>query len=164
MRLAAAERRIGYLSIPLFFGLWYAVSMAGLVNARLFPPPTRVAADLWQSATSGPLFIDLAMSASRVAVGYVAGAAAGILLGLLTGRIRIIDRLLAPVFQMLRPIPPIALVPIVILWFGLSELGKCFLVFCACSSPCGWRPTWESGASTSGCCGRRARSAPPSAT
>ncbi|TCT05016.1 ABC transporter permease [Aquabacter spiritensis] len=129
MRLVTLERWVGYLSIPLFLILWQIVATAGIVNARLFPPPTRVAQDLWTSAVSGPLLIDLAMSTSRVVVGYVAGAVLGIATGLLTGRIRLIDRLLAPVFQMLRPIPPIAFVPIVILWFGLSELGKWFLVF-----------------------------------
>jgi ABC-type nitrate/sulfonate/bicarbonate transport system permease component len=123
------DRIAGLLSIPLFFLLWEAVSRAGLVNARLFPPPSRVALDLWLSATTGPLWADLGMSVSRVVVGYAAGALAGIGVGLLTGRIPVIGHLFSPIFQLLRPIPPIAFVPIVILWFGLSELGKWFLVF-----------------------------------
>jgi ABC-type nitrate/sulfonate/bicarbonate transport system permease component len=53
----------------------------------------------------------------------------GIVLGLLTGRYTFISNLLTPIFQLLRPIPPIAFVPIVVLWFGLTELGKYFLVF-----------------------------------
>jgi NitT/TauT family transport system permease protein len=123
------DRLALYLSVPLFLIAWQIVSSAGLVNARLFPPPTVVALDLWRSAQSGVLFVDLGMSVSRVVIGYIAGAGAGILIGVLTGRYALIGNLLTPIFQLLRPIPPIAFVPIVILWFGLSELGKWFLVF-----------------------------------
>lgn len=117
------------LSIPLFFGGWELISRSGIVNPVLFPPPTLVALALYKWATQGPLLIDIAMSLSRVLVGFISGAIAGILVGILTGRYQFIANLLTPVFQLLRPIPPIAFVPIVILWFGLSELGKWFLVF-----------------------------------
>lgn len=117
------------LSMPLFFGGWEIISRSEVVNPVLFPPPTLVALALYKWATQGPLLIDIAMSLSRVLVGFISGAIAGILVGILTGRYQFIANLLTPVFQLLRPIPPIAFVPIVILWFGLSELGKWFLVF-----------------------------------
>jgi NitT/TauT family transport system permease protein len=69
------------------------------------------------------------MSVTRVVIGFVSGATVAIVLGLLTGRYAILSNLLTPIFQLLRPIPPIAFVPVVILWFGLSEWGKWFLVF-----------------------------------
>ena len=69
------------------------------------------------------------MSTMRVAVGFFTGAAVATLIGLLTGRYAIVSNFLTPIFQLLRPIPPIAFVPIVILWFGLAEWGKWFLVF-----------------------------------
>lgn len=84
---------------------------------------------LWSELISGTLLVDLGTSVMRVVVGFSAGAAVAIVVGLLTGRYQIISNLLAPIFQLLRPIPPIAFVPIVILWFGLSEWGKWFLVF-----------------------------------
>jgi ABC-type nitrate/sulfonate/bicarbonate transport system permease component len=118
-----------WVSIPLFLVMWQAASVSGYVNALLFPPPTAVAAALWDEFVQGTLLLDLAMSVMRVAIGFIAGAAVAILLGLLTGRYAIVSNLLTPIFQLLRPIPPIAFVPIVILWFGLSELGKWFLVF-----------------------------------
>jgi NitT/TauT family transport system permease protein len=118
-----------WVSIPLFLVMWQAASVSGYVNALLFPPPTAVAAALWDEFVQGTLLLDLAMSVMRVAIGFIAGAAVAILLGLLTGRYAIVSNLLTPIFQILRPIPPIAFVPIVILWFGLSELGKWFLVF-----------------------------------
>lgn len=117
------------LSIPLFLGGWELISRSGTVNPVLFPPPTLVALALYKWATQGPLLMDIAMSLSRVLVGFISGAIAGTLVGILTGRYQFIANLLTPVFQLLRPIPPIAFVPIVILWFGLSELGKWFLVF-----------------------------------
>lgn len=117
-----------YLSLPIFLLGWEGLSRAEIVNAILFPPPSIVAVALRAWIDNG-LLTDLGMSLSRVAVGFVSGAVLGALIGILTGRYRFIANLLTPVFQLLRPIPPIAFVPIVILWFGLSELGKYFLVF-----------------------------------
>lgn len=118
-----------FLSLPLFLGLWEIISRSGLTNAVLFPPPSVVAVSLYEWAIDGLLTIDLLMSISRVVIGFIAGSAAGVLIGVLTGHYQLLSNLLTPIFQLLRPIPPIAFVPIVILWFGLSELGKWFLVF-----------------------------------
>ena len=117
------------VSIPLFLGVWQLIVHLELVNPVLFPPPTVVAQSLWDYASNGPMGQDVGWSLLRVTVGYLAGAAAGILVGLLTGTSRIVSGLFTPIFQMLRPIPPIAFVPIVIVWFGLTEWGKFFLVF-----------------------------------
>ena len=78
---------------------------------------------------SGEFVIDLVVSVYRVVVGFVVGATFGIVFGILTGRYPLFSSLFSPLFHMLRPIPPIAFVPIVILWFGLSETGKLFLIF-----------------------------------
>jgi len=123
------ERLALWASIPLFLMAWQAASMSGYVNELLFPPPTSVAVALWHELIDGTLLLDLSVSVMRVVVGFASGAAAGIVVGLLTGRYAIVSNLLTPIFQLLRPIPPIAFVPIVILWFGLSEWGKWFLVF-----------------------------------
>lgn len=118
-----------FLSLPLFLGLWEIVSRSGLTNSVLFPPPSVVAIALYQWAIDGSLVMDILMSISRVLIGFVSGSVAGMLIGVLTGRYQLLSNLLTPIFQLLRPIPPIAFVPIVILWFGLSEVGKWFLVF-----------------------------------
>lgn len=123
-----AERVASGLSIPLFFLLWELISRSGIVNDILFPPPSLVFVALVEWGRSGVLWTDLMMSLSRVIVGFVAGALAGAAVGIATGRYRLVSNLLTPIFQLLRPIPPIAFVPIVILWFGLSEIGKYFLV------------------------------------
>jgi len=123
------HRVLAALSIPLFFGIWEWVSRSGSVNPTLLPPPTKVVLALFEWAASGQLWQDFRMSISRAAIGFAAGATAGIILGIATGYMRFFASLLTPIFQILRPIPPIAFVPIVILWFGLSESGKYFLVF-----------------------------------
>jgi ABC-type nitrate/sulfonate/bicarbonate transport system permease component len=117
------------LSLPLFLALWQALCQAHLVNPLLFPPPMRVIAALCRYLGGAQGWTDIAVSVERAVIGYAAGAVVGIAVGLLSGSSRVAAGLLTPLFQLLRPIPPIAFVPIVIVWFGLSELGKWFLVF-----------------------------------
>ncbi|WP_247808501.1 MULTISPECIES: ABC transporter permease [unclassified Bradyrhizobium] len=126
VRLRRLNILVGALSLPLFVGLWELVSRSGTVNMVLFPPPTVVAAAVLEWIRSGQFFSDLLASLFRVTTGL--GGTLGILLGVLTGQFPVISSLLSPLFHILRPIPPIAFVPIVILWFGLSEAGKLFLV------------------------------------
>lgn len=119
---------IGVLSIPLFVTLWELTARSGIVNIVLFPPPSVVAVAVLEWMRSGEFFWDLLASLYRVTSGFVVGAALGVTFGILTGQYPIVSSLLSPLFHILRPIPPIAFVPIVILWFGLSEAGKLFLV------------------------------------
>ena len=120
---------ISVLSIPIFLGLWEIVSRSGIVNIVLFPPPSVVAVAMLGWIKSGQFAIDLVFSVYRVVIGFVSGAVFGVVFGVLTGRYPLFSSLFSPLFHLLRPIPPIAFVPIVILWFGLSETGKFFLVF-----------------------------------
>jgi NitT/TauT family transport system permease protein len=120
---------ISGLSIPIFLGIWEIVARSGIVNIVLFPPPSIVAVALVAWVESGQFAIDLAYSAYRVVTGFAGGAIFGIVFGVLTGRYPLFSSFFSPLFHLLRPIPPIAFVPIVILWFGLSETGKFFLVF-----------------------------------
>src|SRR6266702_553825 len=115
---------VGALSIPLFLAAWELVARSGIVNSVLFPPPSVVAVAVLEWVRSGQFFTDLGASLYRVVTGFAVGAAMGIVLGILTGQFPLISSLLSPLFHILRPIPPIAFVPIVILWFGLSETGK----------------------------------------
>jgi len=118
-----------FIGIPIFLLIWEAVSRSGLFNAVLFPPPTKVVVSLVQMALSGELLVDAAASGQRMLVGYLAGAVLGIFVGTMTGRFELARNVIAPVIQMLRPIPPISFVPIAVLWFGLGEFTKYFLVF-----------------------------------
>jgi ABC-type nitrate/sulfonate/bicarbonate transport system permease component len=117
-----------FASVPLLLALWQGVSALELVNPILFPPPWVVARSLWEYLNAGDGWADLMASVTRVSIGYVAGAVAGVLVGIHTGTRPVIAGLLSPALQLLRPIPPIAFVPVVIVWFGLTEWGKWFLV------------------------------------
>jgi ABC-type nitrate/sulfonate/bicarbonate transport system permease component len=119
---------IGALSVPLFLVVWELISRSGIVNIVLFPPPSVVAVAVLEWIRSGQFFWDLLASLYRVTCGFVIGATLGVFLGILTGEFALVSSFLSPLFHILRPIPPIAFVPIVILWFGLSETGKLFLV------------------------------------
>ncbi|MGG7380551.1 ABC transporter permease, partial [Escherichia coli] len=68
----------------------------------------------------------VAVSLQRVLVGYAAGCAIGILIGALMGRIRIVAHFADPLLQLMRPISPVALVPLSIIWFGIGDMSRYF--------------------------------------
>lgn len=135
--MSASLRRIGpsLLSLSVLFAAWETASRSGVVNALLFPPPTKVFAALWQLTFDGTLPGDALVSIWRVLAGIVIGSAAGIAAGLLTGRIVAIDRVLSPVIHLLRPLPPVAIIPLVIVWFGIGDAGKIFSISLAVFFP-----------------------------
>ena len=117
-----------YLSLPTFLLLWQLVSTSGEVNRIITPAPTDVVRAVVRALRQGTLLIDIGWSISRVLVGYITGAVCGVFVGLVTARFKLLDNLLSPTLQTLRPIPPIAIVPLTIIWFGLSESAKYFLI------------------------------------
>lgn len=108
---------------------WQLMSVSHLVNPALFPPPTVVGKTASEMIVSGELAKDVGISLQRAVIGFLLGSFSGIALGLMTGRIRLVDATVGQLIQILRPIPSIALVPLAIVWFGLGETSKCFLVF-----------------------------------
>jgi ABC-type nitrate/sulfonate/bicarbonate transport system permease component len=123
------RRGLNAVSIAGLLFVWEMVARSGYFNTALFPPPSKVAIDLFHMMAGHQLWSDIFASSRRLFVGYVAGGVAGLVAGLFTGRYSFADHLLSPAFQVLRPIPPISFVPVAILWFGLGEFSKYFLVF-----------------------------------
>lgn len=80
---------------------------------------------------SKTLIVHVAYSLMRVMVGYFLGAAVGVVLGLSMGWSRLVEAIFSPLFRIIRPIPPIAWIPISIIWIGLGEDAKIFLIFLA---------------------------------
>ena len=117
------------LLLPVALGLgWEAAVAGGLASGRLMPPPSRILATLWTLAASGELWTHLFATTWRVAVGFGIGAAAGIVLGILSGASPLTRRLADPTLQALRAIPSIAWVPLFILWLGIFESSKVALI------------------------------------
>ncbi|WP_182086850.1 ABC transporter permease [Aureimonas sp. ME7] len=108
--------------------VWELAVRSGWSNGRLMPPPSRIAGTLCTLAASGELYDHVVATSVRVAWGFAAGAAVGILAGALTGAVPLARRLLDPTIQALRAIPSIAWVPLFILWFGIFETSKIVLI------------------------------------
>jgi len=107
---------------------WQLSSQLGWLSSRVLPEPWAVAKAAWALAVSGELWTHLQVSSGRALLGFAIGGGLGLALGLLTGSLRWAETLLDSSLQMLRNIPPLALIPLVILWFGIDESAKLFLV------------------------------------
>ena len=107
---------------------WQAGSDLGWIDVDVLPSPTAVAHAGWQSLLSGDLARNVAISTWRAAVGFAIGGGIGFVLGLLNGLSGLAEKLTDSTLQMVRNIPHLALIPLVILWFGIGEEAKIFLV------------------------------------
>lgn len=116
------------LSLIGVLAAWQAISAFKLVNPTLFPSPLDVAAAAVDLAQAGVLLGDLAVSLGRASVGFAIGASLGVVVGLLTARTHLFHVMLNPLFTILRPIPAIALVPVAIVWFGIGDASKYFVI------------------------------------
>ena len=115
--------------VPLLILLaWEASSRLGWLSVRILPEPLAVATAFWNLLVSGSLVHDVAISTGRALGGLAIGGGLGLVLGLLTGTFRTAETLLDTTLQMIRNVPALALIPLVILWFGIDESAKLFLV------------------------------------
>ena len=108
--------------------LWELAAYFGWLSSRILPEPLAVLRAGWTLAESGELWTHLRVSAGRALVGFAIGGGLGLLLGLLTGSFRWAEIAFDTTLQMVRNIPPLALIPLVILWFGIDETAKLFLI------------------------------------
>jgi sulfonate transport system permease protein len=107
---------------------WQIAAQAGWLSSRILPEPWAVIKAFWALAVSGELWMHLRTSLWRAVCGFAIGASLGLGFGLLTGSFRRAETLLDTTFQMIRNIPALALIPLVILWFGIDESAKLFLL------------------------------------
>lgn len=107
---------------------WQLLSQIGILSSRVLPDPVDVLKSAIELSRSGQLFEYIGASTKRAFVGFLLGGGIGFALGLMNGLSRIAENLLDTTLQMIRNIPHLALIPIVILWFGIEEEAKLFLV------------------------------------
>ena len=119
---------VPWLVPALIIVIWQFLSMRGIIAARVLPAPLSVAEAGWKLLTEGNLLRDVAISARRAFIGLLIGGSIGFLLGLINGFFPWGARLLDSSVQMGRNIPHLALIPLVILWFGIGETARIFLV------------------------------------
>lgn len=108
--------------------LWQLASTTGYLKSGVLPAPTAVWATAVDLAVNGSLFADILVSLRRVALGFLIGASTGLVLGFLTGLSGVAYGLIDRSLQMVRTIPHLALVPLMILWFGIGEEPRVLLV------------------------------------
>lgn len=108
---------------------WWAVILIFKPHVSLLPPPPLVAVEFMELAQTGDLFNHIAASLARVVSAWTIAGLIAIPLGLAMGRMPLVERLLDPIVELIRPISPLAWIPLAILWFGIGEAGKVFVVF-----------------------------------
>jgi sulfonate transport system permease protein len=107
--------------------LWQAGSSAGFISDRIMPSPVAVVSAFWERLNSGELARDIGVSGARALCGLLIGGSIGFLLGIANGVSKLSEQLTDTTLQMLRTIPHLAMIPLVILWFGIGEEAKLFL-------------------------------------
>jgi sulfonate transport system permease protein len=108
--------------------LWQLLSAAGWIPSRVLPAPTAVIAAGWKLLQGGELLRNIWVSFWRAIVGFAIGGSIGFAFGLANGLSHRAERVFDSTLQMVRNIPHLALIPLVILWFGIDEEAKLFLV------------------------------------
>lgn len=138
------RRRTAYLTLAvmsplLLLALWVAATSMGWIRSVLLPGPLAVLATLQEMALHGysgvGLLTHVGASLMRVGVAFVAGSLLGIAVGMLRGRVAAVDAVWLVPAELVRPIPPLGLIPLFILWFGIGETSKILLIFFACFAP-----------------------------
>lgn len=119
---------ISWLAPAVILLAWELLARAGRVSPQVLPAPSRIAATAWALIEQGRLLSDLSSSLLRAAAGFAIGASLGFVLGTAVGFSRLAEALLDRSIQMVRAIPFLAMLPLVIVWFGVDEGGKIFLV------------------------------------
>lgn len=129
IRLSPLARKalMAAISLGAFVALWQLADMY-FFNPRLVPSPATTVVSAWQMLRTGDLEANVGISLWRILVGYAAGCVLGIVFGGLIGRVAVIRDLADPLLEMIRPISPVAIVPLAMLWFGIGETSKYFVI------------------------------------
>ena len=139
---AIRKQKIKYLSISvavvlLVLLVWQLVVQMGLVSTHFFDSPSGVVETILRKVTSkkpdgGYLYQHIWASAKVVWLGFLLAAVIGIPLGLFMGWYRLCDRIIRPLFELVRPIPSLAWIPIVILFLGIGVEARSVIIFTGC--------------------------------
>lgn len=108
--------------------IWQILAQTSLLTTRILPAPTKIFEAAVRLTASGELPQHVRISAWRAFVGFAIGGSIGLFLGVLNGSFAIAERLLDSSIQMIRNVPHLAMIPLVILWFGIGDQARIFLV------------------------------------
>lgn len=124
----ASGNLAGWIAPALILALWEFLARIGYLQPNVLPAPTAIVAAAVRLTASGQLPESIAVSSLRALAGFAAGGGVGLALGLANGLSKLSEKLTDTSLQMVRNVPHLALIPLVILWFGIDEGAKLFLV------------------------------------
>jgi ABC-type nitrate/sulfonate/bicarbonate transport system permease component len=124
-RLREFKSLLGVLAA---LALWEAMSLSGVFPQSIFPPPQMVLAAGIREFQEGLLLTHIGVSMARLFAGFLIGSIIGVLLGILMGWVKWVENLFNPLIEIVRPVPPLAWIPLAIFWFGIGEVSKLFMI------------------------------------
>jgi NitT/TauT family transport system permease protein len=129
LRTRAVGRALLTLAPPIALLLiWEIGAQAGWINVQFFPAPSTIGVKFWEMIQTAQFWDDIGISLQRMAIGFLMGGVPGLLLGLAMGLFRPVRGIFQPLVAALYPLPKIALLPLILLIFGLGEMSKYFTV------------------------------------
>jgi sulfonate transport system permease protein len=128
MRKRVLDSLIAWALPALLVVAWEIGARFGIISSRILPAPSAVALAFWINVQNGELVHHTLISTERAFYGLLIGGGLGFVLGVINGALPIAEKLTDSSLQMLRNVPHLAIIPLVILWFGIDESAKIFLV------------------------------------
>ncbi|SNT75760.1 ABC transporter permease [Paracoccus seriniphilus] len=127
---------LGCLSVAVVIAIYALVTTRPENNPALLPPIGDIIASFWTNLTSGSLLKALGASLFRISAGFLIGTTLALVLGCLIGWYRTVEYLFDPLIEAVRPIPPLAYIPLIIIWFGIGEFSRVLIITIACFMVC----------------------------
>lgn len=126
---------LGGIAVVLTLGVWQAFWSAGKISPLFFSGPSAIATRFWDSLLHGQLSTDLEYSGANYAIGLALAIVTGIVLGVIVGWYRRVEMILGPFLTALYATPRLAMMPLIIIWFGIEMKSKVFIVFLSAVFP-----------------------------
>jgi len=131
----ALRRFAGMVFLLTLLALWELAVRAEWINALIVPPPSKILKLFFELVVSGQIPEQILVSMKRALAGYLLAALVFIPLGVLMGLLPTVHRLFEVTVEMLRPVPPPVVIPVALLFFGLGDEMKIFVIFFSCAWP-----------------------------
>lgn len=135
-RILTGRFVLGALSISVVLLLYAWVTSAPDNNPALLPPIPNIIGSFFTNLENGNLIAALGASLYRIFLGFFIGTTSALVIGCLVGWYKPIEFLIDPLIESVRPIPPLAYIPIIIIWFGIEEFSRVLLISIACFMVC----------------------------
>jgi taurine transport system permease protein len=130
---------ISVVTVIVLFAVWFVVTSLGLIKPLFLPSPMAVWQQFYEyltgAANDKPLWQHFAASMARVFLAFAAACLTAIPIGIAMGMSRVARGIFDPPIEFYRPLPPLAYLPLIIIWFGIDEMPKVLLIYLACFAP-----------------------------